>query len=661
MDENRYGDRGSSRSPSRGGKDYTLSQHTRPARQYTTLNTHLPKHLDPPSHDRSHRAHQYREHVNGYSSLQQQRESEHAYSSGSGPSRSSTLTLNVASATEQRLSQQTGYRAALAETSSTSTPSLPKRSEWLLLPSVSHALSMYADKCRREPRFSLVIRQQPRRGLAVGNSQMSLRTARSVPIDPPPVCELLIDQSADEQLVSLPEVFIRAQLVGADTPMQECLPDAKRIEPLVGDTLQSALNSRIDTRQDQSFFVFKELGVRNRGTYRLRFDLFDRVGLRIFRIASVYSDSFEVHEKRKHPGLSASSALMDALVDRGMKYKLRKANDKPNPKKRKSTEDFYYGDERSVTHTAAPRQRQATAHFDHLAPRSQHADTALQTSQTQLVQPIAHRALLREAHRERADEKWRFLGSHSAHGRSPTLQAVQRETSAPQLPSLSRLGGALSQPASRSFPVLQLQLSSSSLSSHLPPHPQLHASRCSRNSQQQHEDGQNASAHAYTDAQYETSTAGISTSSNARTRSLTGHDAQRPSLELRSSSSSVATSGSTGREGFTSTPTSSIAEGSSFVYNEQAISPSTAASVAPHNESSDAVLGSARSVRSVKRHQSSAEQGSVPEFAQMCSTSPCCASSTASAERPTLPPITSLYIPQQSSAPALCAAALTHR
>ena len=44
---------------------------------------------------------------------------------------------------------------------------------------------MYGDQRRQEPRFSLVIRQQPRRGLAIGNSQMSLRTARSVPIDPP--------------------------------------------------------------------------------------------------------------------------------------------------------------------------------------------------------------------------------------------------------------------------------------------------------------------------------------------------------------------------------------------------------------------------------------------------------------------------------------------
>lgn len=230
-----------------------------------------------------------------------------------------------------------------------SSHTLSTRSPWLVLPSVSNALNLYGDIRRQCPRFSLVIRQQPRRGLAIGNSQMSLRTARSVPLDPPPVCELLIDRNGEEQLLALPEVFVRAQLVPAENPTEECLPDARRNEPLVGDTLQSPFNSRIDTREDQSFFVFKELGVRNRGLYRLRFDLFDRVGLQISRVASVYTDAFEVLERRKHPGLTASSGLMDALVDRGMKYKLRKAADKQGIKKRKSPEEFYYNDERMST------------------------------------------------------------------------------------------------------------------------------------------------------------------------------------------------------------------------------------------------------------------------------------------------------------------------
>ncbi|EST04996.1 Velvet factor [Kalmanozyma brasiliensis GHG001] len=317
------------------------------------------------------------------------------------------------------------------------TPGLPSRSEWLVLPSVSHALGQYNDRRRSDPRFSLVIRQQPRRGLAIGNSQMSLRTARSVPIDPPPVCELLIDRSGDEQLLSLPEVFIRAQLVRGDAPTEECLPDARRIEPLVGDTLQSPFNSRIDTREDQSFFVFKELGVRNRGVYRLRFDLFDRVGARVFKIASVYSDAFEVQERRKHPGLGASSALMDALVDRGMKYKLRKANDKANPKKRKSPEDFYYGDER-----ASQGRRQSYAGGEYPGPR-------------EMIRPIAQRP----GSSEREGGYGEMLPPLRAQGQrlSPTFAAKP-----PQLPSLTRLA-----PPQRIY----------STPSPLPPHPSLFDNR----------------------------------------------------------------------------------------------------------------------------------------------------------------------------------------
>ncbi|EPQ26925.1 uncharacterized protein PFL1_05560 [Pseudozyma flocculosa PF-1] len=234
-------------------------------------------------------------------------------------------------------------------------PRLRNQSEWIQLPSVSYGLSLYGEAPLREPLFSLAIRQQTKRGLAIGSSQMALRTARSIPLDPPPVCELLMNRSGDEHTLSLPEVFVRAQLVKAEEPYDEVLPDARRNEPLVGDTVQSPFNSRIESREDQCFFVFKEMGVRVKGIYRIRFDLFDRVSLLIRRVASVYSDAFEVHERRKHPGLGASSSLMDALVDRGMKYKLRKPiNPKVVGKKRKPDQDDGYAEANPAPPLPAP-------------------------------------------------------------------------------------------------------------------------------------------------------------------------------------------------------------------------------------------------------------------------------------------------------------------
>ncbi|KAJ1023929.1 hypothetical protein NDA13_004762 [Ustilago tritici] len=410
MDDDRYNSRGNFRFSARAEHEQhvasSASSSIQPRvahydrQQYDSYTTHSLAHPESSRHAQQ-QYHQKPAQVYPQQQ-QQQREAEWAYNLA--PSRSPPSAHDVGARSAYHMS----YRAPAdvpAPAPAPAAPSLPNRSEWLVLPSVSHALGMYGDTRRQGPHFSLVIRQQPRRGLAIGNSQMSLRTARSVPIDPPPVCELLIDRSGDEQLLSLPEVFIRAQLVRSDSPMDECLPDTRRIEPLVGDTLQSPFNSRIDIREDQSFFVFKELGVRNRGIYRLRFDLFDRVGLRIFKIASIYSDAFEVQGRRKHPGLSASSALMDALVNRGMKYKLRKANDKANTKKRKFPEDFYYRDERSINAAAHRRQSYAAGEYDAAhrhhygaaasSSRSPYVDAVTQQAQQQqhqLIRPILHRA-----------------------------------------------------------------------------------------------------------------------------------------------------------------------------------------------------------------------------------------------------------------------------
>ncbi|SNX84971.1 uncharacterized protein MEPE_03680 [Melanopsichium pennsylvanicum] len=554
--------------------------------------------------------------------------------------------------------------------SPSSQTTLSSHSEWLILPSVSHALGMYGDKRRTEPRFSLVIRQQPRRGLAIGNSQMSLRTARSVPIDPPPVCELLIDRSGDEQLLSLPEIFIRAQLVRGDSPMEECLPDARRIEPLVGDTLQSPFNSRIDTREDQSFFVFKELGVRGAGVYKLRFDLFDRIGLRIFKITSVYSDAFEVQERRKHPGLCASSALMDALVDRGMKYKLRKANDKQNPKKRKSPEDFHYGDERSISGTR--RQSYATEERS-----SRHFVRGLGSSSIptygdrpqQVVRPIPHRthsgerintvtAAAVEDRREFSQMLPSFnntvgagvyVASPSQGYQGSRLSPPLRigDGKAPQLPSLSRPSGT--QPL-RPYLLPQLHLSSQ----HLPAPQQLSRSQWGAAPQE----AQNNRARQ--------------NSNGARLSHMTG-DAKRPSLELRLSSSSVSTSYSTGREA--SASGSNTTPGSSVTENNTPFSFTTTSGLKPLFDGQDRQSSSSNAfglgalgkfeVDSANSHlnsiskitnqgrrdesnNNSTDRQLIPPPSSSSSSSLSSSPSNSMQNRPTLPPISFLYNPIQT-------------
>lgn len=610
MDDDRYNSRGNFRFLARAEPEQHLASSASSSiqprvahydrQQYDSYTTHSLAHPESSRHAQQ-QYHQKPAQVYPQQQ-QQQREAEWAYNSA--PSRSPPSAHDVGARSAYHMS----YRApadAPAPAPAPAAPSLPNRSEWLVLPSVSHALGMYGDTRRQEPRFSLVIRQQPRRGLAIGNSQMSLRTARSVPIDPPPVSELLIDRSGDEQLLSLPEVFIRAQLVRGDSPMDECLPDTRRIEPLVGDTLQSPFNSRIDTREDQSFFVFKELGVRNRGIYRLRFDLFDRVGLRIFKIASIYSDAFEVQGRRKHPGLSASSALMDALVDRGMKYKLRKANDKANTKKRKFPEDFHYRDERSINAAAHRRQSYAAGeydaahrhHYDAAASssRSPYADAVTQQAQKQqhqLIRPILHRAHSGERVHGFSAASSAMLPPLATQLGSPRLSPPGRADKPPQLSSLSRLGVA---PVSRAY------------ASHLPAHPQLHTSRPNWQEEEYHQDPTSTSR------------------AQASGRHLSPHtlsemDRTRPSLEFRTSSSSVATSNSTGQAstGSHSTPNSSTTEGTPFLFNKSKTKPA----LEDRKNSGGHLSGGGELAPS----SSGSSPGSLQQQA-----------------RPTLPPISSLY------------------
>ncbi|SPO26737.1 uncharacterized protein UTRI_04044_B [Ustilago trichophora] len=657
MDDDRYYDRGISRFTARDGQsDHSSSLPpfaTNSSSSYPVDRSYDRQFSSYNNQERSHHINQqqrfHEKTSQAYPSQPQQqhrpsqREAEWAYASASSRSPSSA---HDAPGPSHRMNHRTRPDASASAAPASS--SLPNRSEWLVLPSVSHALGMHGDNRRQEPRFSLVIRQQPRRGLAIGNSQMSLRTARSVPIDPPPVCELLIDRSGDEQLLSLPEVFIRAQLVRGDSPMDECLPDARRIEPLVGDTLQSPFNSRIDTREDQSFFVFKELGVRNRGLYRLRFDLFDRVGLRIFKIASVYSDAFDVQERRKHPGLSASSALMDALVDRGMKYKLRKANDKQNPKKRKSPEDFYYGDERSVT--AARRQSYAAGEYErgaHFA-RSTFAEVTSQPQQqqqSQLVRSIPHRALsgdrialvhATEDRREMLPPLSSSLGGAYAipQGYPSRLSPPSSRTAEkpPQLPSLSR-----QPPPSRApYSLPQLHLSSS----HLPPHPALHSSRAGWSNAQQEEREDHESIRYNNGV---TSAGASAAPRHLSPMTTTEGERSRPALEFRSSSSSVATSNSnsTGRDasasGYNSTPSSSTTEGTPFIFNTAKQDASDIRSNA--GPSSSRLNGNG--IGSERREPGTGT--SVDRQLPSSSSSSATSTSSSSIHRPTLPPISTLY------------------
>ncbi|UZJ52904.1 hypothetical protein CBS101457_002224 [Exobasidium rhododendri] len=180
------------------------------------------------------------------------------------------------------------------------------------------------------PRFRLQIRQQPERGLAVGTDDSAYKRARAIPIDPPPICELVPEQSSDLKYISVPEVSVLARLVHCDAPFEEEASNRQFRDPLISGIQESGFIAPV--------MAHVELGVRRAGNYRIRFDLVDRCGLRFQCLASVFTQPFTVTSDAKaFTGLQASSELLHALVKRGLKLRINKGpqNEKKAVKKRK--------------------------------------------------------------------------------------------------------------------------------------------------------------------------------------------------------------------------------------------------------------------------------------------------------------------------------------
>lgn len=76
---------------------------------------------------------------------------------------------------------------------------------------------------------------------------------------------------------------------------------------------------------EQSLFIFSELYVRSAGTYRLRFDAIDRSLSSFQPLGSIYSRPFVVvQDKKDFAGLTPSTELILAIVDRGLKLRVIK-------------------------------------------------------------------------------------------------------------------------------------------------------------------------------------------------------------------------------------------------------------------------------------------------------------------------------------------------
>ncbi|CAO1630949.1 unnamed protein product [Parajaminaea phylloscopi] len=274
------------------------------------------------------------------------------------------------------------------------------------IPSVRTGLATYsAAKRRANPAFRLCIRQHPAHGLALGDDT-ALKAARPPALDPPLVCELLPEHRDDEVFLSIPELSLRVVLVGADKPGMEIKRTPRGNPALTGDCDQTAFVAQVFPPKEQSLFIFADTSCRIPGLYRLRIDVIDRTDRHICVLGSIFSDVFEVHDRRTFPGLSPSTELIQAIVRRGLKLRVVKP-----PSNRKYVSSVPQGKKRRVDghwplmHSDASRSYDDEDAFDALdsspASSQRYQPTAMPPPATTersfwAAPPAPHQPLMRE-------------------------------------------------------------------------------------------------------------------------------------------------------------------------------------------------------------------------------------------------------------------------
>lgn len=189
----------------------------------------------------------------------------------------------------------------------------------------------------------LIIRQQPKEALVTVKDKEKVRK----PVDPPPMLELTVNNSADshQQFLQNPYLFVCVTLF---KPEKEEPFDASANESLVG-TLVSSLHRLKDiSNKDGGFFVFGDISVKVQGAFRLCFNLYEFVpgDNAVQHLAIALSDKFHVVLPKDFKGLEESTYLSRAFSDQGVRLRLRK-----EPRGMMGTKRSYSGEQAPISNT----------------------------------------------------------------------------------------------------------------------------------------------------------------------------------------------------------------------------------------------------------------------------------------------------------------------
>jgi hypothetical protein len=198
-----------------------------------------------------------------------------------------------------------------------------------------------------------------------------------VPLDPPPVVQLIVSSTADaweNYLISAksycaldnyqansspvldPNLFVHTTLVGVNgTPTPISVADS-----LTGTLVSSIYRLNDENGQEGGFFIFGDLSVKVEGLFVLRFSLFDKRDLETFYVTSIDSAPFHVIQAKDFIGTVESTPLTKAFCNQGARLRLRKAPQSLLRKRGPASEDYhkrqYKGRRQSKTQPKPPGQ-----------------------------------------------------------------------------------------------------------------------------------------------------------------------------------------------------------------------------------------------------------------------------------------------------------------
>ncbi|EJT77068.1 developmental regulator VosA [Gaeumannomyces tritici R3-111a-1] len=164
--------------------------------------------------------------------------------------------------------------------------------------------------------YTLHIRQHPKHARVALGKEKDRK-----PIDPPPIVQLRRSTRKDphQHFLHSPYYFMTCRLIAADDQSEE--PSSKS---LLGTLVSSLHRLRDSDNHDGGFFVFGDLSVREEGTFRLMFSLFDLNRAEYDNVATAITAPFTVHPAKSFPGMTESTFLTRSFSDQGVRLRLRK-------------------------------------------------------------------------------------------------------------------------------------------------------------------------------------------------------------------------------------------------------------------------------------------------------------------------------------------------